>query len=61
MKVGAMKILKEKKYFFNYFKNTSGTFKKYIYFLNTNNKERKMNFLRGLGHSKIKRNKNKLQ
>jgi len=32
MKVGAMKILKEKKYFFNYFKNTSGTFKKYIFF-----------------------------
>jgi hypothetical protein len=59
MKVGAMKILKE--FFFNHFKNTSGTFKKYIYFLNTNNKERKMNFLRGLGNSKIKRNKNKLQ
>jgi hypothetical protein len=54
-----MKILKE--FFFNHFKNTSGTFKKYIYFLNTNNKERKMNFLRGLGNSKIKRNKNKLQ
>jgi hypothetical protein len=39
MKVGAMKILKEI-FFFNHFKNTSGTFKNIFFSILTKKKER---------------------